>query len=89
MTRIVKKPDVRRKEIIEAARELFQAQDYEGTTMSVLMKKLDIAKGTIYHYFASKEGLLEAVVADLIDEDMREKEQLMNSPEVRSLDALA
>ncbi len=88
MTRIVKKPDVRRKEIVEAARQLFQSQDYESTTMSALMKKLDIAKGTIYHYFASKEGLLEAVVADLIDEDMREKEQLMNSPEVRSLDAL-
>ena len=59
MARIVKKPEERRQEIIEAARELFQAKDYEKTTMRDVMDKLGIAKGTIYHYFRSKEDLLE------------------------------
>ena len=73
MTRIVKKPDERRKEIIQAARELFQEKTYEKMTMQELMKKLNIAKGTIYHYFSSKEDLLESVVEDLIRKSLNEK----------------
>ncbi len=64
MARIVKKAEERREEIIAAAREIFQLKGYESTTMHAVMKKLNIAKGTIYHYFASKEALLEAVVED-------------------------
>ncbi len=86
--RIVKKADERRQEIIEAARELFQSSDYESTTMQTLMRKLKIAKGTIYHYFRSKEELLEAVVEDLIDADLRKKKALLASPALQRLDAL-
>jgi AcrR family transcriptional regulator len=88
MARIVKKADERRKEIITASRELFQTTDYESTTIQAVMEKLKIAKGTIYHYFASKDELLEAVVEDLIDEDLRKKKKLMNSRRFKSLDAL-
>ncbi len=88
MTRTVKKPDVRRKEIVDAARRLFLEHDYEKTSMNALIQELNIAKGTVYHYFSSKEDLLEAVVDDLIDEDLKRKEELMASAEVRDLDAL-
>ena len=77
MKRTIKKPDERRKEIIQAARELFQAKEYEKTTMKEIMVKLNIAKGTIYHYFSSKEELLEAVVEDLVDEELKRKKKLM------------
>jgi AcrR family transcriptional regulator len=63
--RTVKKPDVRRQEIIDAATELFLSQTYDETTTGQVMAVLGIAKGTIYHYFSSKEHLLEAVVDDL------------------------
>ena len=88
MTRIVKKADERRKEIINAARELFQAKEYDKATMQELMEKLNIAKGTIYHYFSSKEDLLEAVVEDLVDEELRQKEEFMKSSRGRDLSAL-
>jgi AcrR family transcriptional regulator len=68
LIRIVKKPDVRRQEIISAARALFLQKDYAHTTMQDVMSTLGIAKGTIYHYFASKEELLDAVVQDLVEE---------------------
>jgi AcrR family transcriptional regulator len=73
MKRIVKKPAERRKEIIRAARELFQEKDYASVTMQGVMEKLNVAKGTIYHYFSSKEDLLESVVEDLIDEALIKK----------------
>lgn len=88
MARIVKKPDERRKEIIKAARELFQEKDYDKMTMLDLMKKLNIAKGTIYHYFSSKEDLLESVVEDLIDEELKRKKRLLNSSQCSNLNAL-
>lgn len=70
MARIVKKPEERRREIISTSRELFLRQDYENTTMQDVMTKLQIAKGTAYHYFRSKEELLEAVVEDMVAEYM-------------------
>jgi AcrR family transcriptional regulator len=54
MKRIVKKPAERRKEIIQAARELFQEKDYDSVTMQGVMEKLNIAKGTIYCHQQSK-----------------------------------
>jgi len=89
MVRVVKKASERRKEIIQAARELFATGNYESATMQALMDELGIAKGTIYHYFASKEELLEAVVEDLIDEMIRKKIKVMESEGFQELDALA
>lgn len=88
MARIVKKPNERRIEIIQAARKLFQTKEYDKTTMRDLMETLNIAKGTIYHYFSSKEDLLEAVVEELVDEDLKQKTRLMKSPRCRNLNAL-
>lgn len=88
MPRIVKNPDERREEIVKTARELFLTNDYDKTTMKDLMDRLNIAKGTIYHYFASKKEILEAVVEDIVDEELRKKETLLNSPEVKNLNAL-
>ena len=77
MVRIVKKAEVRRQEIVSAARQLFQAKEYEKTTMQDVMDQLGIAKGTIYHYFNSKEELLEAVVENIVEEDLARKQALM------------
>ena len=77
MVRIVKQAEVRRQEIVAAARQLFQVKEYEKTTMQDVMDELGIAKGTIYHYFKSKEELLEAVVENIVDEDIAHKEKLM------------
>lgn len=88
MARTVKKPDERREEIIQAARELFGSKEYDKATMAELMKTLNIAKGTIYHYFPSKEALLEAVVEDLIDEELFKKEALIEECGRQNLDAV-
>lgn len=89
MGRTVKKPEVRREEIIKAARELFQTKDYGKTTMQELIEKLSIAKGTLYHYFSSKQEILEAVVENIVDEELVNRERLVNCPEVKGLNAIA
>ncbi len=56
--------------------------------MQELMDKLNIAKGTVYHYFSSKEELVEAVVEELVNEELRQKVELMKSSRCRNLNAL-
>ena len=75
MARITKKPEERRQEIVSACRDLFLKQGYENTTIQDVMGKLQIAKGTTYHYFKSKEELLGAVVEDLGSDYIRAVEE--------------
>jgi AcrR family transcriptional regulator len=88
MVRTVKKPEERRLEIILAATQLFQEKSYENTSMQDVMNVLDIAKGTIYHYFKSKEELLEAVTEFIIDEDVKRRQSLLDAMEGNALEKL-
>jgi len=88
MVRIVKKAEVRRAEIVQAARYLFQTQEYEKVTMQEVMERLGIAKGTIYHHFQSKEELLEAVVENIVAEQIMRMQQVVDEAEGSALDKL-
>lgn len=76
MARVVKAPEKRRAEIVEAARLLFLHKGYEATTMRDVMKALGIAKGTIYHYFTAKEELLDAVIEQMIESERQHLDQV-------------
>lgn len=53
---------IRRKEILDAAEELFGTKGYEQTTTNDIMHKVGIAKGTLYYHFTSKEEILDALL---------------------------
>lgn len=67
MTRITKDPATRRQEIIDAARELFEAQGTGKTSMTEISARVGVAKGLVYYYFSSKEQLAEEVVNQFIE----------------------
>ena len=56
----------RRKAFVDAARELFFANGYAGTTMSSIASKVGGSKTTLWTYFPSKEELFAAVVDDIV-----------------------
>ncbi|MBW1864972.1 MAG: TetR/AcrR family transcriptional regulator [Deltaproteobacteria bacterium] len=62
----------RRQELIAVAAQLFLKQGYENTTVNQIIGSLDLAKGTYYYHFRSKEDILIAVSDKLIS-DTREK----------------
>ena len=62
MTRIVKEHTVRRNEILDVAQRLVTTRGYEQMTIQDILDELQIAKGTLYHYFDSKRALLEALI---------------------------
>lgn len=65
--------ETKRKQIVSAARELFDARDFFTVKMEDVAQKAGVAKGTLYLYFSTKEELflsvaegdLEAWFADL------------------------
>lgn len=60
--RIVKEHDERRNEIIDTAARLFGEKGYEKCSVNDILNAIGIAKGTFYHYFKSKEEVLDAVI---------------------------
>ena len=47
--------------IIESAWELFYEQGYENTTIDDIVEHSETSKGSFYHYFDSKDGLLSSL----------------------------
>src|SRR4051794_3878904 len=55
----------RRCAILEAARTVFARQGYASTVVEDIARQAEIAKGTLYLYFPSKEQIyLEALIDD-------------------------
>ena len=51
-----------REALIKIALDLFLEYGYENTTVTQIMKAANLSKGGMYHYFASKEEILDAVI---------------------------
>lgn len=62
MTRITKSPRERRQELVDTAERLFLTKGYDRTTVDDIVTEINVAKGTFYHYFQSKAGILYAAV---------------------------
>jgi AcrR family transcriptional regulator len=56
-----KPPEIRREEILDAAQRLFLRQGVGSTTIDDVAAGADVAKGTIYLHFPSKQELLIAL----------------------------
>ena len=88
MVRVVKKAEERKSEIIAAACQLFLTKGYDSTTMQDVMRHLQIAKGTIYHYFSSKEQLLEAVIDSVAEDEMQRLSETLDNTKGNALERL-
>jgi len=60
-TRVVKNADDRRAELLDVALQLFLTRGYERVAVQDITDAVRVAKGTFYHYFASKADLLAQV----------------------------
>jgi len=65
-----------RGELVEAAWQFFSSAGYDATPVSAIIEKVGLSKGAFYHYFTSKEDVLDAVVGRIIDEIAMEIESI-------------
>ena len=57
----MKKGEMRRKEILDAAEKLFMQKGYEATSVQDILDALQLSKGGFYHHFETKKAVLEAI----------------------------
>lgn len=67
MARVTKKAEVRREELLDVAFDLCRSHGFEAMSVEQVTRTAGVAKGTFYHYFASKDALLEQLVRRLGD----------------------
>lgn len=70
MPRVVKEDDyaARCNEILKVARQLVYTKGYEQMSIQDILDTLKISKGAFYHYFDSKQALLDGLVDQMLDE---------------------
>ncbi len=64
MARIVKEEEyaARRNDILDAAQRLVYTRGYEQMAIQDILDELHISKGAFYHYFDTKQSLMEAMI---------------------------
>lgn len=73
----MKKGEKRKKELLKIAYDMFIKQGYENTSVDKIIEKAQIAKGTYYYHFQSKEQMLEEVIDMMIDSEAKMAEQII------------
>ncbi len=70
MARTVKEEEyaIKRKEILAVAQRLIYTKGYEQMSIQDILNELKISKGAFYHYFNSKQVLLEALIDQMTEE---------------------
>lgn len=59
---------VKRNEILDVAQRFVYTRGYEQMSIQDILDELKISKGAFYHYFDSKQDLLEAFIDRIIEE---------------------
>jgi AcrR family transcriptional regulator len=86
VARVLKKPEIRSAELLDCAQRLFFERGYDSTTVNDIIREAGLSKGAFYHYFASKEALLEALSVRMTRDFIDDLQPILDA---RSLDAVA
>ncbi len=90
MARVVKHEEhaVKRNEILDAAQRLVYSKGYEQMSIQDILNELKISKGAFYHYYASKQSLLEALIDRMVDEASPVIVPIVQDPQLPALEKL-
>lgn len=63
---------LRRRDILDAAEEVFKEKGYEHTTMKDIYESVGMSRGGLYQYFSNKQEVFETLIGDKL-EDIHDK----------------
>lgn len=88
MTRIRKDHHERKKEILDISEKLFIENGYDDTSISDIINEAGIAKGTFYHYFESKEHLLDELLERIVREIQKNLDKIVCSDDLDAVEKI-
>ena len=83
-----KRGDARKQEILDTAEQLFASNGFDNTSTNDIINAVGIARGTLYHHFASKEDILDSVIGRINDTLVRDAKKIAGDRQVPLLDRL-
>ena len=66
-----------REEILDAAAELFTTHGYANTSTRRIADSVGVRQASLYHHFATKDDILDALLAGTVDEPLRLAAELL------------
>lgn len=72
-----------RRALVAAARDLFIAQSYAGTSTPDLVKAAGVTRGALYHHYMDKQALFRAVIeaeAEAVAVEVRRRSAAITTP---------
>lgn len=87
MARVINQTRVteQKNRIIDTAELLFIQQGYQHTSVNKILDKLNIAKGTFYHYFTSKDNLLDQMINRMYGHFLKPISNIINDSELNAI----
>ena len=76
---------VRRDAFVEAAQRLIQTRGYAQMSIQDVLDALEASRGAFYHYFDSKQALLEAVIDRMVDAGLEAVEPIVSDAKLTAL----
>lgn len=78
----------RRNEILDVTLRLIYTKGYERMTVQDVMEALKISKGAFYHYFKSKQDMMEGAIERMIEEAIRVLTPVVEDPRMPALEKM-
>ncbi|MCC3863746.1 TetR/AcrR family transcriptional regulator [Terrisporobacter petrolearius] len=90
MARIVKQEEynAKRNEILNVAQNFVYTKGYEQMTIQDILTELGISKGTFFHYFTSKQAMLEALVERFMDQGEEQITPIVKDEDLSAIEKL-
>lgn len=79
---------VRREAFVDAALRLTQTKGYEQMSIQDVLDAVDASRGAFYHYFDSKQALLEAMVDRIADGALAAVAPVVDDPDLAAIPKL-
>lgn len=88
MARVSKGFDERLAEFLSTAQQMFMTKGYEQTSINDIIDQMGVAKGTFYHYFKSKEELLEKLAEQFAKQTLDKLHTVIQTEELSAIEKL-
>lgn len=85
---VVKEHDERRTEFLDTAMALFMQHGYEQTSVNTIIDTVGVSKGAFYHYFKSKEELLDELAERAASQALAGAQSLLEDTSLTAVERL-
>ncbi len=83
---MVRKGTALKAKILETAHLLFSEKGYDKTSVNEIINRLNISKGAFYHYFNSKDEVLDAIILGYTAEALDMLYEIVYDPSLNGLE---